>query len=499
MSARAIFIGGTGSHVGKSWVATALCRYLYRMGYHVAPFKAQNMSNNSMVCAGGGEIGRAQAAQAEACGLEPHPDMNPILLKPTGTFGSQVVLNGRPWRNLNAAEYYEHFAFLLDQVLQAYQRLADKHEYVVIEGAGSITELNLKHRDLVNLGLASRLGAPCILVADIDRGGVFASIVGTFHLLDDTERGLVRSFLVNRFRGDMRLFNDAVTILEELTGHPCLGVFPFATEIRLDPEDSVSLEERQKVSCAAAARPAHGSRVAIVRLPHISNFTDFGLLPHAVYVSTPTAERFDAIFLPGTKSTIEDMLWLRSTGMEEWLQGQLRQGAKLIGVCGGYQMLGEEIVDTHRVESPVAAVRGLGVLPVRTHLTREKITRRVHATTPSGIRFDAYEIHMGVTTTVNAQPFALLEDETSDGIRQSNAVGTYLHGAFETKAVLEELLGYSIPEREDVGKDMHYDRLAEWFIQNVNEGLFAREYLDSGRLFRKSSEAGAVVPPGSHT
>jgi len=273
--------------------------------------------------------------------------------------------------------------------------------------------------------------------------------------------------------------------LEELTGHPCLGVFPFATEILLDPEDSVSLEERQNISCAAADRPTHGSRVAIVRLPHISNFTDFGLLPHAVYVSTPTAERFDAIFLPGTKSTIEDMLWLRSSGMEDWLQGQLRQGARLIGVCGGYQMLGEEIVDSHRVESPVGTVRGLGVLPVRTRLTREKITRKVRAKTPSGILFDAYEIHMGVTTAaVHSQPFALLEDGTFDGIRQSGVVGTYLHGAFETKAVLEELLGHSIPDREDGGKGSSYDRLADWFIQNVNEELFANEFLGSDKHFR---------------
>src|SRR5262245_3852611 len=295
MSARAIFIGGTGSHVGKSWVATALCRYLYRMGYHVAPFKAQNMSNNSMVCAGGGEIGRAQAAQAEACGLEPHPDMNPILLKPTGTFGSQVVLNGRPWRNLNAAEYYEHFAFLLDQVLQAYQRLADKHEYVVIEGAGSITELNLKHKDLVNLGLASRLGAPSILVADIDRGGVFASVVGTFHLLDEVESPLVRSFIVNRFRGDRTLFQDGIRILEEKSGRPCLGVFPFTQDINLDPEDSVSLEEHPGRTGIAYGRLSAGCRIAIVRLPHISNFTDFRLLQDAVYLSAPTPAQFDFI------------------------------------------------------------------------------------------------------------------------------------------------------------------------------------------------------------
>ena len=278
MTAKPIFIGGTGSHAGKSWVTTALCRYLYRMGHRVAPFKAQNMSNNSMVCADGGEIGRAQVAQAEACGLSPATDMNPILLKPTGALGSQVVLNGRPWKNLKAGEYYEHFDFLLDHVLNAYARLAASYDYVVIEGAGSVTELNLKHRDLVNLGLARRLNAPSLLVADIDRGGVFASVIGTFHLLESEEAALMRSFLVNRFRGDVGLFQDGIRILEEKTKRSCLGVFPYAPDIYLDAEDSVSLE-------GPAVAGNSGVRAAIVRLPHISNFTDFRLLPDAVYLS----------------------------------------------------------------------------------------------------------------------------------------------------------------------------------------------------------------------
>ena len=278
MPAKPIFVGGTASHVGKSWVTTALCRYLYRMGFRVAPFKAQNMSNNSMVCEGGGEIGRAQAAQAQACGLSPLLDMNPILLKPTGSLGSQVVLNGRPWRNLKAAEYDNHFDFLLEQVLRSYARLAADYDYVVIEGAGSVTELNLKHHDLVNLGLASRLDAPSILVADIDRGGVFASVIGTFHLLDRAESSLVRSFLVNRFRGDRSLFRDGVKILEQRTGRPCLGVFPFLKGVYLDAEDSVRLE-------APDMTPGSNGSVAIVRLPHISNFTDFRLIPEATYSS----------------------------------------------------------------------------------------------------------------------------------------------------------------------------------------------------------------------
>jgi adenosylcobyric acid synthase len=470
MTAKPIFIGGTGSHAGKSWVATALCRYLYRMGHRVAPFKAQNMSNNSMVCADGGEIGRAQVAQAEACGLAPTTDMNPILLKPTGDLGSQVVLNGKPWRNLKGAEYYEHFESLLDHVLQAYARLAAGYDYVVIEGAGSVTELNLKHRDLVNLGLARRLNAPSMLVADIDRGGVFASVIGTFHLLEPDEASLIRSFIVNRFRGDAGLFKDGVRILEEKTCRPCLGVFPFAPDIYLDAEDSVGLE-------APVSAQKSGVRAAIIRLPHISNFTDFRLLPDAVYLSKPSTERFDVIFLPGTKNTIDDMKWLRDRAFEPWLLAQIEKGTKLVGICGGFQMLGERIIDPDGVESSAPFVRGLGLLPVETRLAREKTTRVVTARTPSGIEFQAYEIHMGVTVRIRPSPNPLPEGEGFIGDRRSRVIGTYLHGAFENKAVLEELLGKTLADVSIHNKDSQYDRLAEWFAQHVNQEILAKEYL----------------------
>jgi adenosylcobyric acid synthase len=471
MAAKPIFIGGTGSHAGKSWVATALCRYLYRKGYRVAPFKAQNMSNNSMVCADGGEIGRAQVAQAEACGLPPTTDMNPILLKPTGDLGSQVVLNGRPWKNLKAAEYYEHFELLLKHVLEAYVRLAADYDYVVIEGAGSVTELNLKQRDLVNLGLARRLNAPTMLVADIDRGGVFASVIGTFHLLEGEEAALVRSFLVNRFRGDPGLFKDGVRILEEKTQRPCLGVFPYAPDIYLDAEDSVSLE-------AKAAAANSGVRAAIVRLPHISNFTDFRLLSDAVYLSEPSSQKFDVIFLPGTKNTIDDMRWLRDRGFEAWLLARVEQGTKVIGVCGGFQMLGNRIVDPDSVESSSASVRGLGLLPIETYLAREKTTRAVKARTPSGVEFQAYEIHMGVTTAEKEyDPFAITDRGYADGIRTPGVVGTYLHGALENKAVLEEVIGRALPCIAGETKDSQYDRLADWFAEYVNEEILTKQYL----------------------
>ena len=482
MTAKSIFVGGTASHVGKSWVVTALCRYLYRMGFRVAPFKAQNMSNNSMACSGGGEIGRAQTAQAEACGLEPHPDMNPILLKPTGSLGSQVVLNGRPWRNLKAPEYGNHFDYLLEQVLESYSRLASGYDYVVIEGAGSVAELNLNHYDLVNLGLARRVDAASILVADIDRGGVFASVIGTLDLLDRAEASLVRSFLVNRFRGDRTFFGDGVRILEEKTGRPCLGVFPFLHDVYLDDEDSVSLEAGPTRTPSASRAPnGSGADVAVLRLPHISNFTDFRRLPAAVFLSDPVEEVFEVVFLPGTKSPIEDMDWLRARGLDRWLSHQMEQGSRIVGVCGGFQMMGDAIHDPEGVESGIGSTRGLGFLPVTTELAREKTTRTVRAQTPSGLSFDAYEIHMGVTSIEadGSEPFAVLEDGTRDGIRRERAIGTYLHGAFENTAVIEELLGHSIV---DGGGDKvaDYDRLADWFAEHVEHDVFFTEYIRSG-------------------
>jgi adenosylcobyric acid synthase len=282
-------------------MTTAICAWLRQRGHSVSPFKAQNMSNNSCACRGGGEIGRAQAAQAEACGLEPETDMNPILLKPQSDCGSQVVLEGRVWKTLPARDYYRHFEFLLERVLAAYDRLSARFEYVVIEGAGSVAEMNLKSHDLCNLGLARRLNAPGLLVADIDRGGVFGSIIGTYCLLDGAERELLRSFAVNRFRGDASLFAPGVEILETRTGRSCLGVFPMAREIELDPEDGVCLED-------AAPPREHGPRVGIIRLPHISNFTDFRLLaPFAEWVTRPVDGRFEVVVLPGTKKTICDI------------------------------------------------------------------------------------------------------------------------------------------------------------------------------------------------
>jgi adenosylcobyric acid synthase len=282
---------------------------------------------------------------------------------------------------------------------------------------------------------------------------------------------------VNRFRGDASLFCDGVSILEEKTARPCLGVFPFVNDAQLDPEDSVSLEDPASPQCAVPHELHGQSRVAVVRLPHISNFTDFRLLPDVVFVTKPVAGSFDTIILPGTKSTIEDLLWLRATGLEQWLTNQFEKGSHLVGICGGYQMLGTRICDPHNVESPVHEAPGLGFLPAETHLTRGKLTRNVSARTPSGVRFDAYEIHMGITTTKGgSEPFAVLEDGTEDGIRTGRVTGTYLHGALENRAVLEELLGHSIPAHCVPAKDAAYDRLAGWFAEHVSHRVLRDEY-----------------------
>jgi adenosylcobyric acid synthase len=469
--AKALLVGGTASHAGKSFVATAICRLLKRRGVKVAPFKAQNMSLNSYPCADGGEIGRAQVVQAEACGLDPVSDMNPVLLKPNGNMSSQVVLNGKVWKNLSARDYYEHTDFLFTRVLEAYERLAGEYEYIVMEGAGSIAEMNLRHRDIVNLGLAKKVGAPVLMVADIDRGGVFASVVGTYCLLPPEERSLVRSFAVNRFRGDPSLFNDGVKILEQKTFSRCLGVFPMLEGASIDAEDSVSLDGRGVSDC-----PDRSSRIAILQFPRISNFTDFRLLPAARWITAPAAGRFDTVILPGTKNTLADLDWMRQRGLDEWVLRQHAEGANILGICGGYQMLGIRIDDPGAVESDRGSAEGLGLLPVVTELLREKTTRVVEAESPAGARFEAYEIHMGRTDRpAGFTPFAKLADGALDGIRVGRCAGTYLHGALENAAFLSELLGIAVAEPRP--KTEVYDDLADWFAAHADMDLFEELYL----------------------
>jgi adenosylcobyric acid synthase len=468
MTARALMIGGTASHVGKSWMATAICRSLQRRGVRVAPFKSQNMSNNSFPCPGGGEIGRAQVAQAEACGLEPSPDMNPILLKPTSDGSSQVVVQGKVWRDLSAQEYYQQYDFLLGKVEESYARLSAQYEFLVIEGAGSLAELNLRNMDLVNLGLARRLNVPVLLVADIDRGGVFASIYGTLALLEPEEASLVRAFAVNRFRGDPALFSDGVRMLEEKTAKPCLGVFPFVEDIALDEEDSVALDQWRPLAPGALS-------IAIIQFPRVSNHTDFQHLTSALWIQHPVRRQFDLIILPGSKNSVADLQWMRAREFDLWLKEQYAGGAHVLGVCGGYQMLGESIDDPDHVESQESSVPGLAMLPVRTTLQREKVTRQVTASTLKGRGFPAYEIHMGETLRpASAEPFAWIEG-CAEGIRCERCAGTYLHGALESPDVLEDWIGFRPAEAPS--HDQAYERLADWFERWVDRALFEKLFL----------------------
>jgi adenosylcobyric acid synthase len=461
-NARPLFIGGTCSNAGKSWMATAICSWLRSKGASVAPFKAQNMSNNSYPCRTGGEIGRAQVAQAEACGLEPEPAMNPILLKPSGNGTSQVVVNGRVWKTLSARAYYEHFDELRAKVFEAYEDLSSRFDVIVIEGAGSVSELNLRDHDLVNLGLVTRIRAPWLLVADIERGGVFGSVIGTTQLLTPDERSLFRGFAVNKFRGDVSLFDEGVRILEQRTASCCLGVFPYAADIRLDAEDSLALQTHP----STPAPP--GARLAIVKLPHLSNATDFRLLTWADWITTPPSDSYDFIILPGSKNTVADLLWLRDAGLADWVLQQHRSGSTLVGICGGYQMLGRTIRDPAGVESSAGEVEGLGILLAETCLTRDKQTRAVTATTVGGVRFGGYEIHLGVTAIDRKgemSPFARLDDGSVDGVRGAGVIGTYLHGALEHPEVCAEVFGIRAPSASS--KASQYQQLAAWFEQHA--------------------------------
>jgi adenosylcobyric acid synthase len=458
--ARTLFVGGTSSNAGKSWMTTAICAWLRGRGVSVAPFKAQNMSNNSYPCRSGGEIGRAQVAQAEACGLEPEPAMNPILLKPSGNGRSQVIVSGRVWKTLSAREYYARADELRPRVLDAYVDLANRFDAVVIEGAGSVSELNLRQYDLVNLGLVTSILAPWILVADIERGGVFGSVIGTAHLLAPGERALFRGFAINKFHGDVTLFDEGIRLLEAHTASHCFGVFPHVSDIHLDAEDSLALGTRPQTP------PPPGARTAIVRMPHLSNATDCRQLTWADWIAAPPQGRYDFVILPGSKNTIADLGWLRAVGLADWIVAQHRSGTSVVGICGGFQMLGRQVADPTGMESDTAAVEGLGLLPVTTTLTRAKRTRTVRATTAGGVTFDAYEIHVGVTAVEGRQattPFATLDDGQTDGLCGDGVIGTYLHGAFESTDVCAEVFGIDVPV--GAARTDHYQRLAAWLEQ----------------------------------
>jgi len=443
-----LMVCGTASNSGKSLLVAGLCRLLARSGVTVAPFKGQNMALNSMVTADGDEIGRAQAAQAEAASVEPEAAMNPVLLKPTSDRRSQVIVMGRPWRTLDAADFHRAKAELVGVVDGALADLRGRFDVVICEGAGSPAEINLLGNDLVNLGLASRAGVPAILVGDIDRGGVFAHLYGTTALLPDALRVSLRAFVINKFRGDPALLGDATSVLEERTGLPTLGVVPWLDDVAIDAEDSLALAELERRS-AAAEQPAGALEVAVVRLPRISNFTDLDALslePGVFVRWARHAEQLrgaDLVILPGTKSTVADLAWLRERGFDRVLLELLAGPAppNVLGLCGGYQMLGRDIVDGDGVEQDGGAACGLGLLDVTTRFLAAKQTQRRTGRELDGAAAVAgYQIHHGrVAPGPSARPWLSLDgpdgDEEEGAIDGSRGVfGTTLHGLFEGDA-----------------------------------------------------------------
>lgn len=479
-----VMFAGTGSDVGKSIITSAFCRIFLQDGYRPAPFKAQNMSLNSYATADGLEIGRAQAVQAEASGIPCHTDMNPLLLKPTSEKVCQVVLHGKPTGNQEAYEYFrkEGRDTLRREVNGAFDRLAQIYNPVVMEGAGSISEINLRETDLVNMPMAIHAGASVVLVADIDRGGVFASVYGSVLLLNEEERKYLKGILINKFRGDIRLFEPGIKIIEDLCKIPVIGVVPYYDDIHIEEEDSVALQTKN-------LRAVYGKvNVAVVLLRHMSNFTDFNTLErdprvHLYYTDrADEIEKADIVLIPGSKSTIIDLYELRKKGAAQGILNARKSGATVAGICGGYQIMGQEISDPSHIESDTERFPGLGLLPVATQIEGEKRTRQVRFNFQGSKEMcKGYEIHMGTTLPVqNATPSPLnyLEDNTTDGyFVDSKCFGSYIHGILDNQAVIDSLL---VPYTEKLSgkpfdyktfKEEQYDKLAEHVRKHVDMDL----------------------------
>ena len=487
-----LMLAGTGSDVGKSIIAAAFCRIFLQDGYHPAPFKAQNMALNSYATPEGLEIGRAQAVQAEAAGVPCHTDMNPLLLKPSSDHTSQVVLNGRPIGNRNAYEYFrrEGREELRKEVHAAFDRLAARYNPVVMEGAGSISEINLRDSDLVNLPMAMHAGADVILVADIDRGGVFASVYGSVMLLRPEERKHIKGILINKFRGDIRLFESGVKMLEDLCGVPVVGVVPYYKDIYIEEEDSVMLQTKN-------IRAGQGKvNVAVVLLRYLSNFTDFNVLErdprvHLFYTNnTDELMKADIILLPGSKSTLSDLYELRRNGVAQAIVRAHREGATVMGICGGYQLMGREVCDPDHVEGEIERLPGLGLLPVSTRMQGEKVTRQVR------FRFledsavcEGYEIHMGTTTPladVPVSPLNHLADGREDGyFVDRTCMGTYVHGILDNPSVIDYLLEPFADKLKETAfdykafKEEQYDKLAAHVRKHVDLPLIYQILTDN--------------------
>ena len=477
--AKCIMVQGTMSGAGKSLLVTALCRIFTQDGYRVAPFKSQNMALNSYVTADGLELGRAQAAQAEAAGIPCDVRMNPILLKPSSDTGSQLIVMGEVRGQYDAKEYFRMKRALIPEIMKAYNSLAEEHDIIVIEGAGSPAEINLRQDDIVNMGLAELVNAPVILAGDIDRGGVFAQLYGTVALLQPEERKRVIGTVINKFRGDVELLRPGLRQLEELTSLPVLGVIPWM-KIDIDDEDSLAprLEKTE-----TGGKPLG---IAVIRLPHVSNFTDFSPLEEHPAVGVRYVNRVeqlgkpDLIILPGTKNTMGDLRWLRETEIAEEILVLHEAGTAIIGVCGGYQMLGRSLSDPENAESGGTA-EGLGLLPCETVFTGKKTRTRRQAVCDAGpfagARLEGYEIHMGRTRSA-AAPFCIMEDGTEDGAVAENVFGTYLHGLFDSGELvgrvagwLAESKGIRIPEQKTENRAAYRNRQYDLLADTVRSSL----------------------------
>lgn len=470
-----VMFAGTGSDVGKSILAAAFCRIFLQDGYHPAPFKAQNMALNSYATPEGLEIGRAQAVQAEAAGIPCHTDMNPLLLKPQSDHTSQVVLNGKPigtrdaydyWRRDEGPEPLQHLDFR-QEVCQAFDRLAANYNPIVLEGAGSISEINLRDTDLVNLPMAQHAKADVILVGDIDRGGVFASVYGSIALQSPEDRQRIKGIIINKFRGDLRLFEKGRRMLEDICEVPVLGVVPYYKDIHIEEEDSVSLEQKRR-------QLAEGKvNVAVVLLRHISNFTDFDTLERDPRVNlfytnnTSDLQQADIIILPGTKATLDDLLELRRNGCAQAIQQAHRNGKMVVGICGGYQMLGLTVDDPDGLEGSITRLPGLGLLPIHTTITTEKTTKQVTFQF-DGQNCQGYEIHQGVSDTDESILFG------------EHCIGTYIHGFLDNPAVINRLLSDYVDTDQvetldpQAFKEEQYDKLA----------AHVRKHVDMERLYQ---------------
>ena len=475
---------GTGSDVGKSVVAAAFCRIFKQDGYNPAPFKAQNMALNSFATPDGLEIGRAQAVQAEAAGIPCHTDMNPLLLKPQSDHTSQVVLHGKPIGNKNAYDYWRRGTSDIDfraEVNAAFDRLASRYNPIVMEGAGSVSEINLRDTDLVNLPMARHAHADVILVGDIDRGGVFASVYGSIALQTPEDRRLIKGIIINKFRGDMRLFDDGRKMLEDICGVPVLGVIPYFKDIYIEEEDSVALARKSMQLQQGKVN------VAVVMLRHLSNYTDFDALErdprvHLFYTNnTEDIKNADIIILPGTKSTLHDLYELRRNGCAQAIMRAHREGASVLGICGGYQMMGIEVLDPNHIEGDIERLPGLGLLPTSTTITEEKQTRQVTSQYGQG-----YEIHQGETVPhgeAKPSPLLHLDDGRDDGyVVDGKCMGTYVHGILDNAPFVDFLLQPFDDKLSKASSSFNYQEFKEEQYDRL--AAHVRQYVDMEQIYK---------------